>query len=61
MKKFFTFLSVLIISLTVYISFNDLIPSSEKSLDKHDFSVENALDHLGSNFKKTSLHRYSVS
>ena len=46
MKKFFTFLSVLIISLTVYISFNDLIPSSEKSLDKHDFSVENALNHL---------------
>ena len=46
MKNFFTFLSVLIISLTVYISFNDLIPSSEKSLDKHDFSVENALNHL---------------
>ena len=46
MKNFFTFLSILIISLTVYISFNDLIPSSEKSLDKHDFSVENALNHL---------------
>ena len=46
MKNFFTFLSVLIISLTVYISFNDLIPSSQKSLDKHDFSVENALNHL---------------
>ena len=46
MKKFFTFLSILIISLTVYVSFNDLIPSSEKSLDKYDFSVENALNHL---------------
>ena len=46
MKNFFTFLSILIISLTVYVSFNDLIPSSEKSLDKYDFSVENALDHL---------------
>ena len=46
MKIFFTFLSILIITLTVYISFNDLIPSSEKSLDKYDFSVENALNHL---------------
>lgn len=46
MKNFFTFLSILIISLTVYASFNDLIPSSEKSLDKYDFSVENALNHL---------------
>ena len=46
MKIFFTFLSILIISLTVYISFNDLIPSSEKSLDKYDFSIESALDHL---------------
>ncbi len=46
MKKFFTFLSILIISLTVYVSFIDLIPSSEKSLDKYDFSVENALNHL---------------
>ena len=46
MKKFFTFLSILIISLTVYVSFNDLIPSSEKPLDKYDFSIENALDHL---------------
>ncbi len=46
MKNFFTFLSILIISLTVYVSFDDLIPSSEKSLDKYDFSVENALDHL---------------
>jgi len=46
MKKFFSFLSILIISLTVYVSFNDLIPSSEKSLDKYDFSVENALNHL---------------
>ena len=45
MKKFFTFLSILIISLTVYVSFNDLIPSSEKPLDKYDFSIENALDH----------------
>jgi hypothetical protein len=46
MKKFFTFISLLIISLTVYVSFNDLIPSSEKPLDKYDFSIENALDHL---------------
>ena len=46
MKFFFTFLSILIISLTVYVSFNDLIPSSEKPLDKYDFSIENALDHL---------------
>ena len=46
MKKFFSFLSILIISLTVYVSFNDLIPSSEKPLDKYDFSIENALDHL---------------
>jgi hypothetical protein len=46
MKIFFTFLSILIISLTVYVSFNDLIPSSEKPLDKYDFSIENALDHL---------------
>jgi hypothetical protein len=46
MKKFFTFISILIISLTVYVSFNDLIPSSEKPLDKYDFSIENALDHL---------------
>jgi hypothetical protein len=46
MKNFFTFLSILIISLTVYVSFNDLIPSSEKPLDKYDFSIENALDHL---------------
>ena len=46
MKKTFTFLSILIISLTVYVSFNDLIPSSEKPLDKYDFSIENALDHL---------------
>jgi hypothetical protein len=46
MKKIFSFLSILIISLTVYVSFNDLIPSSEKSLDKYDFSVENALNHL---------------
>ena len=46
MKNFFTFLSILIISLTVYASFNDLIPSSEKPLDKYDFSIENALDHL---------------
>ena len=46
MKNFFTFLSILIITLTVYVSFNDLIPSSEKSLDKYDFSVENALNHL---------------
>ena len=46
MKKIFSFLSILIISLTVYVSFNDLIPSSEKPLDKYDFSIENALDHL---------------
>ena len=46
MKIFFTFLSILIISLTVYVSFNDLIPRSEKPLDKYDFSIENALDHL---------------
>ena len=46
MKKFFSFLSILIISLTVYVSFNDLIPRSEKPLDKYDFSIENALDHL---------------
>ena len=46
MKKTFTFLSILIILLTVYVSFNDLIPSSEKPLDKYDFSIENALDHL---------------
>ena len=46
MKKFFTLISILIISLTVYVSFNDLIPSSEKPLDKYDFSIENALDHL---------------
>ena len=46
MKNIFTFLSILIISLTVYVSFNDLIPSSEKPLDKYDFSIENALDHL---------------
>ena len=46
MKNFFTFLSILIISLTVYVSFNDLIPRSEKPLDKYDFSIENALDHL---------------
>ena len=46
MKKIFTFISILIISLTVYVSFNDLIPSSEKPLDKYDFSIENALDHL---------------
>ena len=36
MKKIFTFISILIISLTVYVSFNDLIPSSEKPLDKYD-------------------------
>ena len=46
MKKIFTFISILIISLTVYVSFNDLIPGSEKPLDKYDFSIENALDHL---------------
>ena len=46
MKNIFSFLSILIISLTVYVSFNDLIPSSEKPLDKYDFSIENALDHL---------------
>ena len=46
MKKIFSFLSILIISLTVYVSFNDLIPRSEKPLDKYDFSIENALDHL---------------
>ena len=46
MKNIYTLLSILIISLTVYLSFNDLIPSSEKSIDIHGFSVDNALNHL---------------
>ena len=55
MKIFFTFLSILIISLTDYVSFNDLIPSSEKSLDKYDFLLENALNHLEVISKKIAL------
>ena len=46
MKKLYTFLCIIIISLAVNLSFSDLIPSSEKSVEKYGFSVDNALDHL---------------
>ena len=46
MKNIYTLISVLIISLTIYFSFNDLSPSSEKSIERTGFSVENALSHL---------------
>ncbi len=46
MKNICTLISILIISLTVYFSFNDLSPSSKKSIESTGFSVENALDHL---------------
>jgi hypothetical protein len=46
MKKHYNFLCIIIISLAVNLSFSDLIPSSEKSVEKYGFSVDNALDHL---------------
>ena len=46
MKNIYTLISILIISLTVYFSFNDLSPSSKKSIESTGFSVENALNHL---------------
>lgn len=46
MKNIYTLLSIIIISLTVYCSFDDLIPSSLKSIESTGFSVDNALNHL---------------
>ena len=46
MKNIYTLLSILIISLTVYFSFDDLMPSSVKSIETTGFSVDNALNHL---------------
>ena len=46
MKNIYTLLSIVIISLTVYLSFDDLMPSSVKSIESTGFSVENALNHL---------------
>ena len=46
MKKIYTLLSILIISLTVYFSYDDLMPSSVKSIETTGFSVDNALSHL---------------
>ena len=46
MKNIYTLISILIISLTVYFSFNDLSPSSDKLIESTGFSVENALNHL---------------
>ena len=58
MKKLYTFLCIIIISLAVNLSFSDLIPSSEKSVEKYGFSVDNALDHLKIISKKP---HYTVS
>ena len=38
MKNIYTLLSILIISLTVYLSFDDLMPSSVKSIESTGFS-----------------------
>lgn len=46
MKNIYTLLSILIISLTVYLSFDDLMPSSVKSIESTGFSFDNALNHL---------------
>ena len=46
MKKISTLLSILILSLTVWFSFNDLMPSSDKSIERTGFSINNALNHL---------------
>ena len=46
MKNIYTLLSILIISLTVYFSYDDLMPSSVKSIETTGFSVDNALSHL---------------
>ena len=46
MKNIYTLLSILIISLTVYLSFDDLMPSSVKSIESTGFSFDNALTHL---------------
>ena len=46
MKKLLTFLSIFIISFTVYLSYNDLIPSNSKKIDVTGFSNDNALEHL---------------
>ena len=46
MKKISTLLSILILSLTVWFSFSDLMPSSVKSIEHTGFSINNALNHL---------------
>jgi len=46
MKKISTLLSILILSLTVWFSFSDLMPSSVKSVEHTGFSINNALNHL---------------
>ena len=46
MKKLLTFLSIFIISFTVYLSYNDLIPSNSNKIDVTGFSIDNALEHL---------------
>ena len=46
MKKISTLLSILILSLTVWFSFSDLMPSSIKSIEHTGFSIDRALNHL---------------
>ena len=46
MKKYASILSVLIVVLTVYWSFYDMMPNSDKIEIKGDFSMDNALSHL---------------
>ena len=46
MKKISTLLSILILSLTVWFSFSDLMPLSLKSIEHTGFSINNALNHL---------------
>ena len=63
MKKISTLLSILILSLTVWFSFSDLMPSSVKSIEHTGFSINNALNHLKIISEKphyTSSKKYCV-
>lgn len=53
MKKYTSLLSILIVVLTVYWSFHDMMPSSDKIDIKGGFSLENALSHLKAISKKS--------
>ncbi|MDT7831451.1 M20/M25/M40 family metallo-hydrolase [Flavobacteriaceae bacterium S356] len=53
MKKYASILSVLIVVLTVYWSFYDMMPNSDKINIKGGFSIENALTHLKAISKKS--------